>query len=53
MLLGSSSVIHLPSFIKIDSGIQKFMGVENIHRKTGGTGIEKDYFHIFKIRNGG
>jgi hypothetical protein len=33
--MGSGANIYIPSFIKIDSGIQKLMGAERTHRQHG------------------
>jgi hypothetical protein len=32
--MGSGGIIYIPSFLKIGSGIQKFMGGRGIHRHT-------------------
>jgi hypothetical protein len=51
-MMGSDTMIYIPSFIKIGSGIQKLIGVEGYtHRQHG------DHIHLlpffFKIRKVG
>jgi hypothetical protein len=41
--MASAAVIYIPSFIKIGSSIQKFMGV-GIHRHTDRLEITQAYF---------
>jgi hypothetical protein len=33
--MGSGAKIHIPSFIKIESGVHKLMGAERAHREHG------------------
>jgi hypothetical protein len=50
--VGSGAKIYIPSFIKIDSGIQKLMG--DIHKRTQHEGrIGLLSFFFVKIRNVG
>jgi hypothetical protein len=47
--VGSGAMIHIPSFIKIGSGIQKL--IVGIHGHTDGMLISLACFHFFKIWN--
>jgi hypothetical protein len=47
--MGSGATIYIPSFIKIGSGIQMFVG--EIHRHN--LEIAQAYFYFFKIRKVG
>jgi hypothetical protein len=46
--MGSNAMIYMQSFIKIGSGIQKLMGVGEIHRHTDSKMISQAYFIFAK-----
>jgi hypothetical protein len=46
--MGSGAVIYIPTFVKIDSGIQTL--IEGTHRHTDSMVIAYACFHFLKIR---
>jgi hypothetical protein len=45
--MGSDAMIYIPSFIKIASGVQKF--IRGLHRHTDSVVISQAYFYLFRI----